>query len=426
MYLLIKHLIFVLIFFVSSALADEKFFGSGDRKHNYDKETYITNSLSVTSRKGKSIDLMQYVENPPLGLPAVIIPESNHITREKIQLGRRLFFDRRLSLNDTFSCATCHIPEQGFTNNEISTAVGFEGRSGKRNSPTIYNVAYLTKLFHDGREDSLEQQTWSPLLASNEMANPSIGHVINKIKGIPDYDGLFESAFNGKGVTMETVSDAFASYQRTLNSANSRFDRWYYGNEEDVLNEDEKEGFNLFMGKAKCASCHLVNKDHAIFTDKQMHNTGYGYEKSMSNKSNKTKVQLAPGMFVYVDNKIIESVSKQKQNNDLGLYSITQNPHDRWKFRTPTLRNVALTAPYMHDGAFSTLREVIDFYNRGGVSNELLSPLITPLNLSEREIEQVIVFMNTLTGDNVKDIVADAFDAPIGDLSQEDPNWAHE
>ncbi len=401
-------------------------FGPGDRKDGYEDKSYVTNSLSVTARRGKPTDLLQFVENPPLGLPRIELPESNPITKEKVELGRLLFFDRRLSLNDTFSCAICHIPEQGFTSNELATAIGFEGRSVNRNSPTIYNIAYHTVLFHDGREDSLEQQVWAPLLAHNEMANPSIGYVINKIKGINAYDGLFEAAFDGKGPTMETVGDALASYQRTLNSANSRFDRWYYGKEKDALTYDEKEGFSLFMGKAKCAACHLVDKDYALFTDNRLHNTGHGYATSMGIGPDKTRVQLAPGVFVYVENELIESVRQQPKPNDVGLYSVTQNPFDRWKYRTPTLRNVALTAPYMHDGAFTSLREVMEFYNEGGVPNELLSPLITPLNLTEQEIDQVVAFMLTLTGDNIKTLVADAFAAPIGDLSREDPNWAHD
>jgi len=401
-------------------------FGPGDRKDGYEKESYVTDSLSVTARRGKPTNLLQFVENPPLGLPRIELPESNPITKEKVELGRLLFFDRRLSLNDTFSCAICHIPEQGFTNNELATAIGFEGRSVHRNSPTIYNIAYHTVFFHDGREDSLEQQVWAPLLAHNEMANPSIGYVINKIKGIKVYDGLFEAAFDGKGPTMETVGDALASYQRTLNSANSRFDRWYYGKEKDALTYDEKEGFSLFMGKAKCAACHLVDKDYALFTDNRLHNTGHGYATSMGIGPDKTRVQLAPGVFVYVDNEVIDSVRQQPKPNDVGLYSVTQNPFDRWKYRTPTLRNVALTAPYMHDGAFTSLREVMEFYNQGGVPNELLSPLITPLNLTEQEIDQVVAFMLTLTGDNIKTLVADAFAAPIGDLRQEDPNWAHD
>ena len=401
-------------------------FGPGDRKEGYDSKSYTTNSLSVTARKGKQTDLLQFVLQPPLGLPELDIPEHNPLTKEKVELGRLLFFDRRLSLNDTFSCAICHIPEQGFTSNELATAIGFEGRSVNRNSPTMYNVAYHTVFFHDGREDSLEQQVWAPLLASNEMANPSIGYVINKIKGIEEYQGMFEAAFDGEGPTMQTVGDALASYQRTLNSANSRFDRWYYGKEEDVLSYDEKQGFALFMGKAKCSSCHLVTQDHAIFTDNKMHNTGHGYATSMGIGPDKTRVQLAPGVFVDVENELIDSVRQQPKPNDVGLYSVTQNPFDRWKYRTPSLRNISLTAPYMHDGAFTSLRQVMDFYNKGGVQNELLSPLIQPLNLNDEEIEQVIAFMHALTGDNVEVVVADAFAAPIGDLRQQDPNWAHE
>ena len=407
-------------------ISREAIFGPGDRKHGYDQDTYTTNSLSVIDRIGQETDLLQFINNVPLGLPKLNIPESNPVTEEKVSLGRRLFFDRRLSLNDTFSCAICHIPEQGFTNHELATAIGFEGRSVKRNSPTIYNVAYYSIFFHDGREDSLEQQTWAPLLAHNEMANPSIGFVINKIKGINEYDGLFEKAFNGKGPTMETVGEALASYQRTLNSANSRFDRWYYGGEKDALNNDEIAGFGLFVGKGQCSACHLINEEYALFTDNKLHNTGHGYAVSMGIKPEKTRVQLAPGVFVDVDTEIIDSVRQQPKENDVGLYTVTQNPFDRWKFRTSILRNIELTAPYMHDGAFNDLRSVVEFYNQGGVPNELLSPLIRPLNLTDQEVDQIVAFLRSLTGDNIETIVADAFAAPIGDLRQEDPNWAHE
>ena len=403
----------------------EAIFGPGDRKHGYDQESYVTNSLSITSRTGKQADLLQFIYQTPLGLPKMEMPDGN-ITEEQVSLGRRLFFDRRLSLNDTFSCAICHIPEQGFANNELATAIGFEGRSVKRNSPTIYNVGYYHVFFHDGREDSLVQQVWAPLLARNEMANPSIGYVINKIKGIKEYQGLFEAAFDGKGPTMETVGMALASYQRTLNSGNSRFDQWYYGKQQDALSEDEKAGFALFVGKGKCSACHLINEKYALFTDQLLHNTGHGYNVSMGIKPKTTRVQLAPGVFVNVDNEVIDSVRQTPKQNDVGLYTITQNPFDRWKFRTPILRNVALTAPYMHDGAFTNLRQIVEFYNQGGVPNELLSPLITPLNLTEQEIDQLVAFMGALTGDNIEMLVGDGFAAPIGDIRTQDPNWAHD
>ncbi len=410
---------------VSDANSNKHIFGPGDNKEGYDSIDYTTNTLDLQRRIGKEADLMEFVDNPPLGLPVVPVPDDNPITKEKILLGRKLFFDRRLSINDTFSCAICHIPEQGFTNNEIQTAVGVEGRSGKRNSPTVYNTAYLEKIFHDGRESTLEQQVWAPLLAHNEMANPSIGYVINKIKAIPDYDGLFESAFNGRGPTMETVGMALADYQRALNSADSPFDRWYFGKQEDAVSEQVKRGFEIFSGKGQCTTCHLVHEDYALFTDHELHNTGLGYLASMGTTSETTRVQLAPGIFADVDNEIIERVSRPKEN-DLGRYEVTENPHDRWKFRTPQLRNVALTSPYMHDGSMQTLREVMEFYNQGGIPNEILSPLIKPLGLTNEEMDDVVAFMESLTGSNVAILVADAFAAPIGDISADDPNWAHE
>ena len=144
------------------------------------------------------------------------------------------------------------------------------------------------------------------------------------------------------------------------------------------------------------------------------------------NKPTTTRVQLAPGVFAEIPQSAIDAVTQQRLPNDLGLYRITESPDDRWKFRTQTLRNVSLTAPYMHNGRFDTLREVIDFYDRGGVPNELLSPLIRPLALTEKDKQDLEAFLHSLTGSNVPDLVADAFAAPIGDLSSEDPNWAHE
>jgi cytochrome c peroxidase len=397
----------------------------GDDKDGYETGSYTTRSKSLTGRRGTKADLLALAKNPPLGLPMVPEPKFNPLTAEKIELGRRLFFDRRLSLNDTFSCAMCHVPEQGFANNELSMAVGIEGRSVRRNTPTIYNVAYASRLFHDGREQNLEQQIWGPLLANNEMANPSVGYVINKIKQIPDYKGMFKKAFNGEGVNMRTLSQAFASYQRALISADSDFDKWYFGKQENALNEKAKRGFELFSGKAKCSICHSINKKDAIFTDNKMHNTGIGYNESMGIRPKKERVILAPGVFVEVDTSIIDSVG-EKTPADTGLYEITQNPDDRWKYKTPSLRNVSLTAPYMHNGSLRRLEDVVKFYSKGGIDNPLQDPLITPLNLSEQEQSDLVSFLKSLTGSNVDTLVSDAFAAPIGDLTHKDPNWAHE
>ncbi|MDE0157624.1 MAG: SCO family protein, partial [Gammaproteobacteria bacterium] len=345
------------------------------------------------------------------GLPALEVPENNPLTQEKILLGRQLFFDRRLSHNNTLSCAMCHIPEQGFTSQELSVAIGIEGRTLRRNAPTLYNVGFARVLFHDARENLLEQQVWTPLLARNEMANPSVGFVIDRLKSLPEYRGKFEQAFDGKGPGMETVGMALASYQRTLNSAGSAFDRWYYGGEEDALGEQAAAGFRLFTGKARCVSCHTVNRDYALFTDHGLHNTGIGYLVSMGTPDDKVQVTVAPGTTLTVDREFVTLAGKPAPN-DLGYYEITGDPDDRWKYRTPILRNVALSAPYMHNGSLRTLREVVEFYNRGGIKNELLDPLVQPLGLSDTEIDSIVAFLNSLTGSNVDELVADALSQP--------------
>jgi cytochrome c peroxidase len=361
-----------------SAVRLSDIYSAGDNKSAYEHSDYQTKSIALTDRVGRARNLLKTVNKPPLGLPAVPVPKNNPLTKEKAGLGRKLFYDRRLSLNNTLSCAMCHIPEQGFTSNEMATAVGIEGRTVKRNSPSLYNAAYSQKLFHDSRETSLEQQVWGPLLAHNEMANPSIGYVIDKINNSSDYKNLFKKAFN-KEPGLETIGMALASYERTLNSANSPFDRWYYGKDKKALDDKAQRGFQLFNGKAKCSGCHKITPDYALFNDNDNHNTGIGYAEAMSKTDKTQKVQVAPGVFVDVAAGLISTVAEAKPN-DLGRYEITQNPQDRWKYKTPSLRNVSLTAPYMHNGAWQTLQQVVEFYNRGGIANESLDPLIKPLN----------------------------------------------
>lgn len=377
------------------------------------KDNHQTQPIMLPQHKGTPIDLLKNSLQPPLGLPAIIFPDDNPQTVEKIALGRRLFYDRRLSINNTFSCAMCHIPEQGFGSDEMATSVGVEGRTVRRNAPTLYNVAYMKKLFHDGREDTLEQQAWSPLLAHNEMANPSIGYVINKIKQQEDYKGLFQAAFK-RDVGMETIGMALASYQRSLNSANSPFDRWFYGKESNALTSIEKQGYHLFVGKAGCHQCHLMNKKNALFVDQQPHNTGIGYQQSMSKSLEKQRVQMTAGQFMEIDTDVINRVAEVKMA-DLGWYEITEKPVDRWKYKTPSLRNINLTAPYMHNGQLQTLKGVVEFYNQGGIANENLDPLIKPLNLSIRERDALVAFLKSLTGSNVDVIISDALAAPIGE-----------
>ncbi|MEH6456719.1 MAG: photosynthetic protein synthase I, partial [Cocleimonas sp.] len=192
-----------------------------------------------------------------------------------------------------------------------------------------------------------------------------------------------------------------------------------------ALSERAKRGFKLFTGKGNCSSCHIIDKDFALFTDNQMHNTGIGFNESMGIRPATERVILAPGVFVDVDTSIIDSVG-EKTPADTGLYEITQNPNDRWKYKTPSLRNVTLTAPYMHNGSLSNLEDVISFYNKGGVENTLQDPRINPLNLTDDEQEELVAFLKSLTGSNVDVLVSDAFAAPVGDLTKNDPNWVHE
>jgi len=369
------------------------------------------------------MDLLQRMREGQLGLPPVPIPPDNPLTAEKVELGRKLFFDRRLSLNATLSCAMCHVPDQGFASNELATAVGIEGRTVRRNAPTILNAAYPTRLFHDGREHSLEHQVWGPLLARNEMGNPSVGSVVERIRRIDDYASRFEKAFPGRGLAIETLGMAIASYERTLLAGDSDFDRWYFGKIEDALDAEAQRGFALFSGKAGCIGCHPVAETHALFSDDRLHDTGIGYRASMLEGGPERRLRIAPDRFVSVDARLIEQVSEPVPD-DLGLYEVTQDPDDRWKYRTPSLRNVALTPPYMHDGSLATLRDVVEYYDAGGVPHELLDPRIRRLELSEVEKARLVLFLESLTGGDVGRLVADAHAAPVGDLGAADA--AHE
>jgi cytochrome c peroxidase len=247
---------------------------------------------------------------------------------------------------------------------------------------------------------------------------------LNKVRQIDDYRGLFEAAFNGKGVSMETLGMALASYQRTLVSANSPFDRWHYAGDIAAMTNSAKRGFELFTGKAGCVACHTVGQESALFMDDQLHNTGIGYQQSMGITQDKQRVTVAPGVTIDIDRTIIDQVG-EKPATDVGRYEVTQNPHDRWKYKTPSLRNVALTAPYMHNGSLSTLYEVVEFYDQGGIPNKLLDPLIRPLGLTDQEKNDLVGFMQSLTGSNVDTLVADAFAAPVGDVGKGDPSWVH-
>jgi cytochrome c peroxidase len=347
---------------------------------------------------------MQGTADAQLGLP--VLAASDGRAAERIALGRKLFMDRRLSRNGTMSCGMCHIPEQGFTVNELATAVGIEGRSLRRNAPTLLNVGYNTSLFHDGRTRTLEEQAWGPLLAADEMGNSSREAVVDQIAQLPDYAGLFERAFYGSGPTPDTIGAALAAYQRSLVSAGSRFDRFFYKGEVGALNAAERRGYVLFRGIAHCDACHTLEGNDTLFTDNKFHNLGAGLDKG-DRSTAQVSVRLAPGVQTEVAAAMLDTVFRAPAKDE-GRFEVTGAEKDRFAYRTPTLRNVELTAPYMHDGSLATLRDVVDFYDRGGHSNPALDEFMMPLYLSERQKEDLVAFMRALTGANVEQLAREA------------------
>ena len=336
--------------------------------------------------------------NPSFGLPPLVIPADNPITPEKVSLGRKLFMDRRLSRNNTLSCAMCHVPEQGFTQNELATSVGFEGKSLRRNAPSLLNVALQHSFQRDGAKPSLEAQVWGPLLAPNEMANITVENVVAQINSLPDYQGLFALAFGGKGPSEITVGQAIASFERTLLSGDSRFDRWYFGGEADALSQSEQAGFRVFLS-AKCNDCHLIEERVAPFTDNRFHNTGV-HAASERKSSRQISVQLAPGVTIEIEPTALSNVSEPEQRDD-GRFEVSSDPRDRHAFKTATLRNVALTAPYMHDGSLASLEDVVQFYS-SAAANAKISP--ETVKLTKAEAANLIEFLRTLTGSNVPEL----------------------
>jgi len=286
------------------------------------------------------------VRRAPLGLDELMtIPAANPSTAAKVALGERLFFERSLSLDHSLSCASCHRPDRVFSDTS-ATSVGVGGRRGRRNAPTLINRAYARSLFWDGRVTTLEEQVIHPIQDSLEMALP-LGDLVSRLAGDASYRADFRGAF-GADPSATRVAFALASYVRTLRSADAPVDRWRAG-DTTAMSAPARLGMTVFMGKGNCTGCHVGPN----FSDEQFHNTGVAWR---------------TGMPV-----------------DSGRFSVTGDPADVAAFKTPTLRAVACTAPYMHDGSLGTIEDVIDFYDRGGHANPRLDDEIHPLHLSSAE-----------------------------------------
>lgn len=292
----------------------------------------------------------------PLGLEARNLPKDHPLTEARVQLGRKLFFDPILSGDNTVACASCHQPDHGFASAEPKPR-GIRGQQLVRRAPSLLNRAYGNAFFWDGRAGSLEEQALKPIEDPAEMGS-SVAAALERLQANRDYREKFTAAFPD-GVTAANLAKAIASFERVLLRGDSVIDRFRRKGAHDALSPAQRHGLWLYESKAACWRCHVG----ANFTDERLHNTG---------------------------------VSWGKEPLDLGRYAVTKSDADKGKFKTPTLRGVSLTAPYMHDGSLKTLEDVVRFYSRGGNANPNLDAIIAPLNLSEDEVRDLVEFLKAL------------------------------
>ncbi len=329
-----------------------------------------------------------------LGLPPLPAAQASPPAAQ-VALGEKLFFDRRLSVNGTLSCAMCHVPAQGFTFNELRTSVGMEGVSLRRNAPTLLNVAYVNALFADGRALSLEAQALQPMVHPDEMANRDIDVVMANIAALRDYRAPLQRAFGSPRPTPQRIAAALAAYERTLLAAGSPFDRWSYGGHAGALSALEQRGLALFASRG-CVACHVIGERDALFTDGEFHNVGV-QARSEALGARDVSVILVPGLLATLSPQALQRMGLVDAP-DRGRQEVTGLGRDLRAFRTPSLRNVALTAPYMHDGSLATLEAVLDHYAAGGTPLDAWQdPRIQPFNLDSAERSAIVAFLRSLT-----------------------------
>lgn len=317
------------------------------------------------------------------------------MTAEKVALGKMLFFDRRLSVNDSISCATCHDPATAYAERNQATT-GARGQQGRRNAPTVLNAMFYEELFWDGRSRSLEDQMRQPLLNPDEMGMASEEAVIAKLKAAPVYQRMFRSAFIDQGITMETLAKAIAAFERTRLSGNSPFDRFIAG-DPTAITEAQKRGWVIFQGKGQCTTCHSFSPASPFFTDFKYHNTGIAARKINLERPTSLMRQAEKK----ADAVLLNRLAHQEDFTELGRFLVTSQPKDIGAFRTPSLRDVELTGPYMHDGSESTLLDVVRFYNQGGGRNANLDEQLHPLKLTDAEMNDLVDFLKALTSDDI-------------------------
>ncbi|MFK7969802.1 MAG: cytochrome-c peroxidase [Bacteroidia bacterium] len=308
---------------------------------------------------GENDAVQPYELAVPQGFPSPMIPDDNILNHERIALGKKLFFDKALSRDYSISCASCHHQEKAFTDGR-PLSQGIKGQIGNRNSPTLVNLAWQPYFFAEGGSPSIEMQSLGPIEEAHEMGF-NAREAVDRLAKIEAYQKEAQIAY-GREFDLFVLTRGLAAFERTMVSGNSPFDQYQYQGNDTALNESEKRGLAVFTSeKAQCATCHPA----PLFTDYSFHNIGLELE-----------------------------------YEDEGRYRLTADKEDIGKFKVPSLRNIALTGPYMHDGRFETLEEVVEHFDGGGVTHPNVSEIIRPLGLTESEKIDLVAFLKSLTDQN--------------------------
>ena len=335
------------------------------------------------------------VTEAPAGLDPVVwaafIPKDNALTRRRVELGRKLYFDTRLSRDGTVSCATCHDVTRGFTD-QRKVSEGIKDQVGQRNAPTVLNTALLETLFLDGRSPTLDHQAKMPILNPIEMGMPDEAAAVEAIRSDPAYGKAFKEAY-GRGVNYEDIGRAIGAFERTLVFIDSPFRR-FLGGDARAVSADARAGWALFNGKARCVTCHPVNLSNPLGTDNRFHNIGVS-ARHQNFESLARRALKALGEDP--SEKKLDELALATEMSELGRFMVTKNRSDIGAFRTSMLLNVGITPPYMHDGSLPTLWDVMDHYNKGGEPNPFIDGGMEPLALTETEIHQMVAFLFSLT-----------------------------
>ncbi len=355
--------------------------------------------VSVAQTSDTSAKLAPLKPTLPLGISsqlyALTVAPGQEPTAQLAALGDKLFDDKRLSVDDTVACKTCHDPTKGFTDHRgnSATSAGVQDKHGQRNAPTILNAMFQASQFWDGRSPTLEEQAKLPILNPVEMGQKTPEDVVAKVAKIPEYSDAFKTLF-GREPTYDDIAAAIAAFERTKYSGNAPFDRFLAGNPQ-AISDQAQRGWALFQGKGRCSSCHAFNVVSPLFSDQKFHNIGIAaHVKNFSELA-----RNALGILKSGDTKQIDELALQTSYSELGRFLVTKNPADIGAFKSETLLNIGVTAPYMHDGSLVTLFDVVDHYNKGGVPNPFLDGGMQRLALSEAEIDDLVAFLFTLTDD---------------------------